>query len=213
MHDRIEFENKQLIRAPFEHYLELFVKADPEEMSSRSGIKYDTKSLSFFLTLMGTDYEISYPDYIIKDKVGEILRNPYEEILIIRYLLDGTFVPPREKNLAYEEMPWGKVYLTNFRGRVVGRILREFGKDLTVFERTIESMPGLNYEKVEKCDVGYRFEFINNLFITIMLWEGDDEFAPSAQFLFSDNFKFAFTAEDIAVVGDVLNGRFKAMKV
>ena len=35
------------------------------------------------------------------------------------------------------------------------------------------------------------------------------EFPPNAQILFSDNFRYAFTAEDLAVVGDIVLGRMK----
>jgi hypothetical protein len=37
----------------------------------------------------------------------------------------------------------------------------------------------------------------------------DDEFPPSAQFLFSDNTPAAFNAEDLAAVGDVIIGTLK----
>ena len=41
-------------------------------------------------------------------------------------------------------------------------------------------------------------------------WEGDDEFPPSSQILFSDNFPVSFAAEDMAVMGDVIIGSLKA---
>ena len=34
--------------------------------------------------------------------------------------------------------------------------------------------------------------------IQMILWEGDDEFPPSSQILFSDNFPVSFAAEDMA---------------
>jgi len=37
-----------------------------------------------------------------------------------------------------------------------------------------------------------------------ILWEGDEEFPPSAQILFSDNFALAFSPEDVAYVIDVV---------
>ena len=61
-------------------------------------------------------------------------------------------------------------------------------------------------------DAGYEFEFINELYLRFLLWEGDEEFPPSAQILFSDNFPVAFVqGEDMAVVGDVSIGALKAM--
>ena len=44
----------------------------------------------------------------------------------------------------------------------------------------------------------------------LILWEGDEEFPPSSQILFSDNFPVSFQAEDMAVMGDVIIGSLKA---
>jgi hypothetical protein len=38
----------------------------------------------------------------------------------------------------------------------------------------------------------------------MIIWTGDEEFRPSAQILFSDNTPVAFSAEDAAVVGEVM---------
>ena len=40
--------------------------------------------------------------------------------------------------------------------------------------------------------------------IRLIVWEGDEEFPPNAQILFSDNFPEAFSAEDRTVVGDMV---------
>ena len=53
---------------------------------------------------------------------------------------------------------------------------------------------------------------IRDRYLRFLLWEGDEEFPPSAQILFSDNFPLAFVqGEDMAVVGDVSIGVLKAM--
>ena len=60
-------------------------------------------------------------------------------------------------------------------------------------------------------DAAYQFEFLDNLFVRFILWAGEDEFPPSSQILFSDNFPHAFTAEDMAVVGDISIGTLKEL--
>ena len=45
---------------------------------------------------------------------------------------------------------------------------------------------------------------IQKLKLCFILWSGDEEFPPSAQILFSDNFPMAFVAEDVAYLGDVI---------
>lgn len=44
----------------------------------------------------------------------------------------------------------------------------------------------------------------------ILVWEGDDEFQPNAQVLYSDNFSAGFAAEDRVVAGDILIGVIKS---
>ena len=56
------------------------------------------------------------------------------------------------------------------------------------------------------------FEFINGHRVQFLLWAGDEEFPPSSQILFSDNFPLSFEAEDLAVVGDIAIGTLKKMK-
>ena len=50
-------------------------------------------------------------------------------------------------------------------------------------------------------DVAYELSIYPGYQIQMILWEGDDEFPPSSQILFSDNFPVSFAAEDMAVMG------------
>ena len=73
-------------------------------------------------------------------------------------------------------------------------------------------MDNIGAAPISNGDAGYEFEFLNDLYLRFLLWEGDGEFPPSAQILFSDNFPLAFVqGEDMAVVGDVSIGVLKAM--
>jgi hypothetical protein len=81
----------------------------------------------------------------------------------------------------------------------------------------METSPALKVERLDKGDAAthaaYRFEFMSGLFMQVYVWAGDDEFPPSAQMLFDDNFPSAFTAEDIAVIADVVIDFFKRRAV
>ena len=44
----------------------------------------------------------------------------------------------------------------------------------------------------------------------ILVWEGDEEFPPNAQVLYSDNFAEGFAAEDRVVAGDLLISAIKS---
>ena len=106
----------------------------------------------------------------------------------------------------YREMPWGEVYLRQFDGRCIKRLAFSYGNRLEQFEKTMERMQA---RKTKFGDCSYEVELVKNYFVQFILWEGDEEFPPSSQILFSDNFPTSFSAEDMAVVGDVTIGTMK----
>ena len=57
---------------------------------------------------------------------------------------------------------------------------------------------------------GYQFELVPGYRMQILVWEGDDEFPPNAQVLYSDNFAEGFAAEDRVVAGDILISTIKS---
>ena len=63
---------------------------------------------------------------------------------------------------------------------------------------------------VKHGDTAYEVEIFPEYKVQMILWEGDEEFPPSSQILFSDNFPVSFQAEDMAVMGDVIIGSLKA---
>jgi hypothetical protein len=133
------------------------------------------------------------------------------DILLLRYLCEGKYFSENGKRLSYNEVPWGPVYYRNFDGRCLKRLAYGFGKDIPRFKAAIEGTPALKAEKLPQGDAGYRIEFLSGFFITLIIYAEDDEFPPSAQILFDDNFIFAFTAEDLAVVGEVVIDKLKRM--
>lgn len=200
-------------RIPYEHYLDLYQQADPLQISQRTGIPYDQDKQVFTLRLMGSSYKISHPGYEIHHIADETGCYPLEEavnakILVLRYLLEGSAAPSTGAFLTYREMPWGEVYLKQFQGRCIMRLAFGFGNKLQDFQRI---MARIGASRSTFGDCSYEFEFLNDLYLRFILWEGDEEFPPSAQILFSDNFPAAFHGEDMAVVGDVSIGMMKAL--
>jgi hypothetical protein len=202
---------------PLAHYQGLYERLDPREAAERCGVPFEQTGEGegfFLLRLMGAERRAAFPVFELRSAQGrgEPLREPVESILLCRYLCEGKYVASRGKQLSYNEVPSGLLYYRNFEGRCLKRAAYAFGNDPALFRRIVENVPGLRYEALDKGDAGYSFEFLNGLFMTLLIWAGDEEFPPSAQMLFDDNFVFAFAAEDLAVVGEVVIRRFTAFK-
>ena len=192
------------VGVPTEHYKAVFAAADPAELSARSGVSYaDGK---FSLTLLGRPVTVSWPEMETRftDDGTETASNT--RILLGRLLLEGKLTAAGGQLLAYTDMPWGNVYAQQFRGRCILRLAGTYGSSLPAFEEAAARVSGV---PAENGDRSFDLPFLPGLTVRLILWEGDDEFRPTAQILFSDNFSAAFRAEDIAVVGDVLLNAMK----
>jgi hypothetical protein len=197
------------------HYSALYRELDPHEIAERCKLPFDGRGFS--LRLMGSAYRAEFPRFELLETGGQ----PAEEkpvddesmrVLVLRYLCKGRWIAPGDRQLSYSEIPWGELYFKNFEGRCIKRIERIFGNDPGSFSKLFEKYIDLKGGRLSGKEHGWRFEFLSNIFMSIIIWEGDDEFPSKAQILFDDNFPAAFSAEDIAVAGDICISRLKALK-
>ena len=208
---RPEFVNNNKERLPFEHYLSVYQAADPLEISARTGLPYDPEKGCFAVRFVGSDYTVSFPDFEITHMDGpdDSLSCGWApaQILMLRYMTSGTFEKQYSGFAAYQDMPWGNVYYRQFYGRCILRLAFAFNNREEKLAAAMKKLAAVPYEKG---DMGWEFDFMEGLKVRISIWNGDEEFQPSAQILFSDNFRHAFTAEDMAFVGDIFIRVLKA---
>mgnify|MGYP002796487363 FL=1 len=208
-----EKDNKEQI--PLEHYLSEYRNIDPKEAAERCGVEYDEEKQQFHIRLMGFRYLVDFPEFAVhKEDENEegaflLLDMVPAKIIVLRFLISAQVVKSSGKYLTYREVPWGEVYFRQFEGRCLMRLKFGFGFKLDKFAEGMEKIPGV--KKLSLGDVSYEFEFINGLHVRFILWAGDEEFPPSSQILFEDNFPYAYQAEDLAVVGDISISTLKAL--
>lgn len=208
-----EKDNKE--RIPLEHYLSEYRNIAPKEAAERCGVEYDEEKQQFHIRLMGFRYLVDFPEFAVhKEDENEegaflLLDMVPAKIIVLRFLISAQVVKSSGKYLTYREVPWGEVYFRQFEGRCLMRLKFGFGFKLDKFAEGMEKIPGV--KKLSLGDVSYEFEFINGLHVRFILWAGDEEFPPSSQILFEDNFPYAYQAEDLAVVGDISISTLKAL--
>ena len=190
---------------PFAHYEEKFRSLDPQEASARTGAKWDGNE--FYVNLLGREYAISHPQYALRALDGGKLPPLPTQTFLLRYLLESKAVAWAGEWKTFREMPWGEMYIKPYTGRVLTRAAYTFSFKLAAFSAACEKMGA---SKLPHGDAGYQFELLPGYHIQILVWQGDDEFPPNAQVLYSDNFAGGFAAEDRVVAGDILISIIKA---
>ncbi len=189
---------------PFAHYEERFRVLDPQEAAARTGAKWDGKK--FYVNLLGREYAISHPAYALRAIDGGALPPLPTQTFLLRYLLESKQVAWNGEWKTFREMPWGEMYIKPYTGRVLTRAAFTFGTRIDAFRAAAEKMGAT---PVKHGDAGYLFELIGGYRMQILVWEGDEEFPPNAQVLYSDNFADGFAAEDRVVAGDILISAIK----
>ena len=204
--DNFDYAKDSLTRMPLEHYTEQFASGDPQEMALRCSVDYDEEKRTFSLKIMDRTYRVTHPDFVCLSEDGSLCDNANIKILILRYLNEGAYRAPGTATITYHDFPWGDTYFRQFEGRCMKRMAYGFGYKLGVFEKAMEA---LGAEKLTLGDSSYKVEFMKDLYVYFILWGADEEFDPTCQMLFSDNFPAAFSAEDVAHVGDISISRIK----
>lgn len=190
---------------PFSHYEALFRKLDPQDALTRlKSVQFDGKQ--FTLTLLGRPYAIAWPQYAITPLDGGAAPNLPTQTFLLRCLLEARELPGSGEWKTSGDALGRAVHSALYRSPAQpGRLL--LCTKLAQFRQACEK---LGAQALPHGDAGYEFPFFGPYSMRILIWEGDDEFPPSAQLLYTDNFAQGFAAEDRVVAGDILIGQIKA---
>ncbi len=191
---------------PFAYYEEKFRDLEPAAVTARlAGVKWDGKE--FYVNLLGRELAIAHPDYSIRALDGGPVPPLPTQTFLLRYLLESRDVAWAGGWKTFRELPWGEMYIKPYTGRVLTRAAFTLGTRVAAFRAAAEK---LGATPLGHGDAGYQFDLIGLYKMQIMVWEGDEEFPPNAQVLYSDNFEGGFAAEDRVVAGDILISTIKA---
>ena len=92
----LNYEKDSKERMPWEHYTQEFATADPKEIASRLSIPYDEEAKKLTLTFLGTQYQITWPDFEVTHTPDDKGFYPLENMIYARIL------EPRSKRSSYK---------------------------------------------------------------------------------------------------------------
>ena len=189
-----------LADALVEQVLSQDVDVEVETVTAFSG-----ENGAFTVTLLGKAYTVPHS---VGDDAHIVPLAPIPvQTFLLRYLLEAKEVAWAGEWKTFREMPWGEMYIKPYTGRVLTRAAFTFGTRVDAFRAACEKLGG---RKLSHGDEGYEFDFFGPFKMQILMWAPDDEFPPSAQVLYTENFADCFAAEDRVVAGDILITTIKA---
>ncbi len=125
-------------------------------------------------------------------------------IMLLHYINSATGIALTGEKVSYGDIPSGLRYEPVFKKRVLKPLVSAFGSDRYAF---LEAGLALGGRKEEYGDVSFTLFPFPRIPITFILWEGDEEFQPSANTLFDPSVTGYLPLEDIVVISKLAASR------
>ena len=120
-----------------------------------------------------------------------------DRILILHYLIAAKGTPNTGKLIGFRQVPGGLFEHASFSREVLTPLLDHFGKEP---ERLVKAAASLGGSKVSYGDVAVSIKAFPQVSVVIILWRGDEEFAPNANMLFDSTVADYLSTEDMSVL-------------
>ena len=127
-----------------------------------------------------------------------------DEVLILHYLTSAKNTPLANKLITFKELPEGSNYFPTFYNRTIKPLLDHFGKEPHRLVAVAEKLGGY---KADYGDVAVTINAFSRVPITIVLWRGDDEFAPEGSIIFDATISDYLCTEDITTLCETITWR------
>jgi len=179
---------------------------DIEQQCLKSGARYleiDSQKV-IVVEYLNQSYLISLPNIEISLMNSEEPVPIRDKVLILHYLTSAKGTLATNKLITFKELPGGANYFPAFYKRAIKPLLDYFGKEPHLLVAAAEKLGGY---KADYGDVAVTINAFSRVPITIVLWQGDDEFAPQGSIIFDATISDYLSTEDINVLCEIITWR------
>lgn len=182
---------------------ERIARIDIEQQCLKSGAQYRVKDSqkAIVVPYLNQLYLINLPDIKISLE-GSAEEVPIrDKLLIIHYFISAKGTLLTKGMITFRELPEGNVYFPTFSKRSIKPLVDNFGNKPGLL---LELGKKLGGHKAEYGDEAVTIDAFPRVPITVVLWEGDDEFAPQGNILFDATISDYLPTEDITVLCETI---------
>ncbi len=176
---------------------------DIEQQCRKSGAQYQVIGSKKTITIqyLNQSYLVTLPDVEISLVDGAEEVPTRDKVLILHYFTSAKGTPAAGRLITFRELPEGSVYSPTFDKRTIQPLLDNFSKEP---DRLVEISKRFGGQKADYGDTAVTINAFSHVPITIVLWQGDDEFAPQGNILFDATISDYLPTEDITVLCETI---------
>lgn len=182
--------------------LEMAIKklsaADPRQVSMKSGVIFNREQESYIVPYLNRKYLVNHSTGNItplqqNDKGVSI----QQQTLFLHYLATAGGDSLQNEWITFKELPGGAIYTGPYQNRTIKPFLKYFGEQPRRFQKIAASLGGISAAFGDLCMILRPFPRVP---IGFVLWEGDEEFPPSANILYDASASSYLPTEDYALL-------------
>jgi hypothetical protein len=179
---------------------------DIEQQCLKTGAQYqviDSKKV-IIIQYLNRAYLVTVPEIEISltDSGDEVPIG--DKVLILHYLTLAKGTLATNKLITFKELPEGAHYFPTFYKRTIKPLVDHFIQEPRLLVAAAEKLGG---HKADYGDVAVTINAFSRVPITIVLWQGDDEFTPQGSIIFDDTISDYLSTEDITVLCEIITWR------
>jgi hypothetical protein len=178
--------------------LEIFQRKDPGRLAVKAGVRYENRRIIVPHLDRELVLDVKSRQFHFKETGEEA--PIWLAILTLHYLNNADGRQPTGKLKHFREFKDGHFYEPAFNRRTKEILVSVFGDDP---DAMIAAGERLKADILDTGDASVRLIYFPYIPITCILWRGDEEFLPEASVLFDESADLYFSAEDMAVAGQM----------
>jgi len=178
--------------------LEIFDRKDPGRIAEKAGAKFVGRSV--IVPHLDREIALNVDTHRFSIKKTDEEAPIWMAILILHYLNNAEGRQPTGRLKHFREFKDGHFYEPAFNRRTKEILVSVFGNNPEVM---VDGAKKLNGKILQTGDAAVELSYFPCLPITCIMWKGDEDFPPEASVLFDETADLFFSAEDMAVAGQM----------
>jgi hypothetical protein len=177
-----------------------------EQLCLKSGTRYlgTGSQKEIVIEYLSQSYRITMPDIEILPRDNQEEIPIKDKVLILHYLLSAKDTPISSKLTSFKGLPGGGNYFQTFSKRTIDPLVKQFGEQPHLL---IDAARKLGGHRVAYGDVAVVVDAFSRIPVTIIMWRGDEEFAPRGNILFDASISDYLSTYDTTVLCESITWR------
>lgn len=166
-------------------------------------IDYNKEDGIIALSFFQRPYTISYPELAFSCPQEPVI-SLVSKIIILHYLINATHTSRTGQLTNYGGIPGGSFYFPVFKRKTTDILLAKLGNNGEALKRAGEA---LGAAATSLGDVSFTIRALPDIDLTIIFWEGDEDFPSAYDILFDAAIDRYLSLEDIVVLAQMATKR------